>query len=768
MRKGEESDRRVIIEKAPDDERCGEATDVGPLSSVEAEKPPAVVAYIERDGKLLSISRKDTGEHAVPGGKCEDDEPLLWALTREVQEEAGVRILSAVEVYRGRHTSGRLVVAYRCTIEGEPVAVEEGTRAEWVAPEEIANGFGAEYHRLALVAAGYLPKRDAEGRAFLLSAKQEAELHAGAEAETDPKPQARASIEGMTPGWRSTYERAKTRDQAEKPTSKMFGHVLRQERRDARKTMEEVALCANVGISYVSSVEHDQAPPFDREQIEAVAELFGIRPERLLSAADAALATDTKAKDSGVIKPITNYAYMVDGVASAIREAWKKPDGDESHSLQAARAAIAALSAIGAEALGIKVGRHEEETGVTHGDYNQDRETGWVCNCCNAMSADENEPCDRPNCAARVAPVLAAKDAELESLRIRLEKKETAVRGLRIVMEGNKQAYDKRVMDIERVTSERDAITKDRGGLREAYRRAVDGMDRLDIALNGERETRMELEDLRDKACAELDGHEDEPLLVAAQRVVAERNDLRAKATEHADAMAKLDSERRGFAGAAASNQAVCDRLIKEKAEIVAALNRAFAPSERVVDRTEASTKPRTIVEQINRLSKRAAMKRDSAIKPYGAKLFESACGGDENEMLDLTDPDHRRTLREVIDVVRRMAVPEQLDDWMEKLKRKAATSVDAAIVRDMALMFTRPDYTGKLVQKLMERAGVPCLYEVLSKDDGAYVQIAFLRNGACVRQFRAEHLPAICSGLLNLDPEAGTWHVDTVLGCAV
>jgi 8-oxo-dGTP diphosphatase len=142
--------------------------------AVAGDKLPAVVAYIERNGKLLSISRKDTGECAVPGGKCESGEPPFQALIREVREEIGVRIVSATRVYCGRHTSGRVVIAYRCEIEGEPVAVEDGTRAEWVTPDAIANGFGAEYHRLALVAAGYLPDRD-DDRTCLLSQKQDAE-----------------------------------------------------------------------------------------------------------------------------------------------------------------------------------------------------------------------------------------------------------------------------------------------------------------------------------------------------------------------------------------------------------------------------------------------------------------------------------------------------------------------------------------------------------------------------------------------------------------
>lgn len=120
-----------------------------------SDAAPAVVAYIERGGLLLSVSRKDSGLAAAPGGKLEPGESLRSGLEREVREEAGVEVVAAREVYRGLHKSGRVVVAFRCMIVGEPVAVEEGTVVEWVPPRSLAEGFAPEYHRQALVAAGF-------------------------------------------------------------------------------------------------------------------------------------------------------------------------------------------------------------------------------------------------------------------------------------------------------------------------------------------------------------------------------------------------------------------------------------------------------------------------------------------------------------------------------------------------------------------------------------------------------------------------------------
>lgn len=118
----------------------------------------SVVAYIERAGLLLSVSRKDTKQRAAPGGKVDAGESWFDALCRETYEETDVRIFKANPVFVGLHSTGRTVVAYHVGVywHGWPVAREPNTRIEWVTPEELANGFGAEYHRRALRAAKLL------------------------------------------------------------------------------------------------------------------------------------------------------------------------------------------------------------------------------------------------------------------------------------------------------------------------------------------------------------------------------------------------------------------------------------------------------------------------------------------------------------------------------------------------------------------------------------------------------------------------------------
>jgi len=113
----------------------------------------AVVAYVLRNGMLLSVPRLDTGEHAAPGGKVEPEETDEDALARELDEETGLRIVRAWRVYDGAH--GVFAVrAYRVEALGEPVAREPGTRVAWVPIQAIARGFASQYHTAALIAAG--------------------------------------------------------------------------------------------------------------------------------------------------------------------------------------------------------------------------------------------------------------------------------------------------------------------------------------------------------------------------------------------------------------------------------------------------------------------------------------------------------------------------------------------------------------------------------------------------------------------------------------
>ena len=110
--------------------------------------PSAAVAYIFRpsDGYVLSITRRDTGEHAAPGGKVEPGETPEQAMRRELREETGLCATTARLCYEAWSPSGRYVYAYVVEAEGEPEAHEEGTRVEWVPVEALAAGYAPGFH----------------------------------------------------------------------------------------------------------------------------------------------------------------------------------------------------------------------------------------------------------------------------------------------------------------------------------------------------------------------------------------------------------------------------------------------------------------------------------------------------------------------------------------------------------------------------------------------------------------------------------------------
>jgi transcriptional regulator with XRE-family HTH domain len=81
-----------------------------------------------------------------------------------------------------------------------------------------------------------------------------------------------------------------------------FGEVLRQFRREANKTLGDIARLLDVSTVYVSDVERGNRKPFARGRILKIADYLGKDPNPLLAAAD---------NEKGVIEyDITNASAL--------------------------------------------------------------------------------------------------------------------------------------------------------------------------------------------------------------------------------------------------------------------------------------------------------------------------------------------------------------------------------------------------------------------------------------------------------------------------
>ena len=103
-----------------------------------------VAAVIECGGKIL-ITRRPEGSHLAglwefPGGKPHPGESLEEALRREIREEldAEVMVRERIDTVEWAYPDKRVrLVFFRCTMEGEPRALE-GQEMAWVTAAELS------------------------------------------------------------------------------------------------------------------------------------------------------------------------------------------------------------------------------------------------------------------------------------------------------------------------------------------------------------------------------------------------------------------------------------------------------------------------------------------------------------------------------------------------------------------------------------------------------------------------------------------------------
>ncbi len=105
-----------------------------------------VAAAIERAGRCLVAQRGPgmtlPGKWEFPGGKVEPGEPPEAALSREIQEELGVRIEVGRLLGTGSAPAGDKLIrldVYAARVVAGEVALSEHARVVWAEAEELAS-----------------------------------------------------------------------------------------------------------------------------------------------------------------------------------------------------------------------------------------------------------------------------------------------------------------------------------------------------------------------------------------------------------------------------------------------------------------------------------------------------------------------------------------------------------------------------------------------------------------------------------------------------
>lgn len=103
-------------------------------------KPAYVVALIEKDDLILSVSRRGKpNDLGLPGGSIEPGEMPYLAMLREVSEETGLDVVDASLVFeRVDSTDGKIAWTYRVNeFMGKARNMEPGIDVSWRKPEEL-------------------------------------------------------------------------------------------------------------------------------------------------------------------------------------------------------------------------------------------------------------------------------------------------------------------------------------------------------------------------------------------------------------------------------------------------------------------------------------------------------------------------------------------------------------------------------------------------------------------------------------------------------
>ena len=104
--------------------------------------------FNEDKSQLLGVSRKDNHTlFGLPGGKVDVGETLYEGLIREVKEETGLDVNSAIPIFF-REDGDFVAVVYLVTDYSGEVSTTERGVVKWITFEDLKHGAFSEYNTI--------------------------------------------------------------------------------------------------------------------------------------------------------------------------------------------------------------------------------------------------------------------------------------------------------------------------------------------------------------------------------------------------------------------------------------------------------------------------------------------------------------------------------------------------------------------------------------------------------------------------------------------